>query len=486
MINNYIESSRCLLCDDAPCTKACQRGLDPARGIRSMRFENDSCAGLYFNSEDCTSCEAHCEKACIHYDFPVRIREVASSVEKVVKAPEADLSIDFCGFRCENPFMLASSVIGNCYEMIAHAFDLGWGGVMYKTISFLNIKEVSPRFDHIDKEGVPFVGFRNMEQLSEHSPEVDFEIIGRLKRNYPTKLVVASIMGKDEFEWARLAEMAEKAGADMVECNFSCPQMKTEGLGSDIGQNNELVRIYTTVVKQATKLPVIAKMTPNVTHIEDPSLAAVIGGADAISAINTIKSVTLNDRSSVSGQKSISGYSGKAVMPIAQRMVLDIVKAPGVKGTPVSGIGGIETWNDAIGFIRLGCSTVQVCTAVMQYGYRIIDDLIQGTQGYMESRGVSHLSDLVGEALDEFVTPGKLDRDTYVLPRFNRELCVGCGRCAISCHDGGHQAIVFDSKTRRPSLIGNKCVGCHLCLLVCPVAAISPANRIPKKLSHKN
>lgn len=481
MLNTYLESSRCLLCADAPCTKACDKGLDPARGIRAVRFENIQCAGLYFNSDDCAGCEAPCEGACIHYDFPIRIRETSASITKKESAPKTDLSIDFCGFRCENPFMLASSVIGNCYEMIAHAFDLGWGGVMYKTISFLNISEVSPRFDQVGKEGVPFIGFRNMEQLSEHSPEVDFEIIRMLKKNYPTKLVVASIMGKDEYEWAELARMSEDSGADMVECNFSCPQMKTEGLGSDIGQNNELVRIYTMIVKKATKLPVIAKMTPNVTHIEEASLAAKFGGADAISAINTIKSVTLNSRSSVAGKKTISGYSGRAVKPIAQRMILDIRRSPGTKDMVLSGIGGIETWNDAVEYIRLGCSNLQVCTAVMQYGYRIIDDLIQGTQEYMESRGITSLSELVGEALSEFVTPGSLDRGTYVLPKFNHEICVGCGRCAISCYDGGHQAIVFDSATRKPSLVGKKCVGCHLCMLVCPVQAISPANRIPKK-----
>lgn len=481
MLNNYIEAARCLLCADAPCTKECIKGQDPARGVRAIRFESTRCAGLYFNQENCEGCKAPCEKACIHYDFPIRIKELASSLTKVASAPKADMSIDFCGFHCENPFMLASSVIGNCYEMIAHAFDLGWGGVMYKTISFLNIREVSPRFDEVDKEGVPFIGFRNMEQLSEHTPEVDFEIIGRLKKNYPTKLVVASIMGKDDFEWARLAKMAEDAGADMIECNFSCPQMKTEGLGSDIGQNNELVRIYTMMVKNATKLPVIAKMTPNVTHIEEPALAARFGGADAISAINTIKSITLGSRASVAGKKTISGYSGRAVKPIAQRMILDIRRSPGTKDLPISGIGGIETWNDAVEYIRLGCSNLQVCTAVMQYGYRIIDDLIQGTQEYMESRGISHLSDLLGEALDEFVVPGELDRETYVLPKFNRESCVGCGRCAISCYDGGHQAIVFDSETRKPSLIGKKCVGCHLCILVCPVGAIAPTNRIPKR-----
>jgi len=481
MINKHIESTRCLLCVDAPCTKACPKGLDPAKGVRSIRFDNEYCAGQFFNQENCLNCDAPCEKACIHYDFPLRIKELASDVTKVESKPSADLSIDFCGFHCENPFILASSVIGNCYEMIAKAFDQGWAGVSYKTISFLDIKEVSPRFDQVEMEGMPFLGFRNMEQLSEHSPESDFETIGRLKKDYPTKLVIASIMGKDEEEWAKLAQMAEAAGADMVECNFSCPQMKSSGLGSDIGQNPELVRLYTMAVKNATKLPVIIKMTPNITHIEEPALAAKLGGADAIAAINTIKSITLKHRSSVSGQKTVSGYSGKAVKPIAQRMILDIAKAPETKGIPLSGIGGVETWKDAIEYIRLGCTNIQVCTAIMQYGYRIIEDLTSGIQDYMQRHGVEHLNDIVGSSLPEFVAAGKLDRDTYVLPKFNKDVCIGCGRCSISCYDGGHQAIQFDTESRKPSLDGKRCVGCHLCMLVCPVGAITPANRIPKR-----
>lgn len=481
MIKTINETSRCLLCQDAQCTKACVRNQDPARGIRALRFENEQGAGLFFNREACAGCDAPCEKSCIHYDFPIRIKALAETLDKVEVEPDVDLSIDFCGVRCENPFFLGSSVITNCYEMIAKALDMGWAGVMYKTITFEKMREVSPRFDSIEKEGMPFVGFRNMEQLSEHNPESDFATIARLKNDYPNKIIVASIMGRNEEEWTQLAAMAEKAGADMVECNFSCPQMTIEGMGSDVGQNCELVRRYTVATKRGCSIPVIAKMTPNITHIDEPALAAREGGADAIAAINTIKSVTFKKRSNVSGLKTISGYSGKAIKPIAQRMILDIAKNPDMQGTPLSGIGGVETWKDACEYINLGCTNVQVCTSVMEYGYRIIDDLLLGLKLYMKKHDIQSLADTVGSALPSFVEPSNLDRDTYVLPRIDHEKCVGCGRCQLSCYDGGHQAIKFDSETRRASLIGPRCVGCHLCLLVCPVGAITAGKRIPKK-----
>lgn len=480
MINISTETARCLLCENAPCTSACIKALDPARGLRALRFENDYCAGAYFNADACAGCSAPCEKACIHYDHPIRIAEMAKSVPARHDAPRADLSIDYCGVHCENPFFLGSSVVCNCYEMIAKAFDMGWGGVMYKTISFENIREVSPRFDSIEKEGMPFIGFRNMEQLSEHDPETDFEIISRLKKNYPTKVVVASIMGHTEDEWTRLAQLSEQAGADMVECNFSCPQMTVEGMGSDVGQNCELVKTFTQATRRGTKLPIIAKMTPNITHIEEPALAAKIGGADSISAINTIKSVTMKHRSSVAGKKTISGYSGKAVKPIAQRMILEIATADGLQGVPLSGIGGIENWKDALEFIRLGCTNVQVCTAVMEYGYRIIDDLISGVQDYLERHNLEHLSDIVGNSIDMFVSPSELDRDSFIMPVIDHKKCIGCGRCYVSCYDGGHQAIKFDPQTRHASVIGSRCVGCQLCLLVCPVDAISQSKRAQK------
>ncbi len=229
-------------------------------------------------------------------------------------------------------------------------------------------------------------------------------------------------------------------------------------------------------------------MTPNITHISEPAMAAYFANADAVSAINTIKSVTLSESAAVDGRMTISGLSGRAVKPIALRYILEMTSnsiTKGQHGKPLefSGIGGIETWRDALEFIQLGCNTVQVCTAVMQYGYRIIDDLVLGLQSYMTKRGISHLSDLVGEMLPSFVTPSELDRQTIVYPKIDHQKCVGCGRCEISCNDGGHQAIIFDKSTRQPRIIGKKCVGCHLCRIVCPTGAIGLANRVPKKES---
>jgi dihydropyrimidine dehydrogenase (NAD+) subunit PreA len=480
-VNIYEEANRCLLCQDAPCTKACKTG-DPARAIRAIRFDNHKPALQWV--KDCTDVDLErAEEACIHYNWPIRIKEMLRSISKddVEDSHYPALGITFCGIECENPFFLASSAVCTNYEMVARAFDAGWAGVFYKTICMQEIKEVSPRFDamHNNATHGDFYGFRNMEQLSENPVEMDFDILRRLKKDYPTKVVIASIMGQTEEQWIALAKMAEEAGCDAVELNFSCPQMKHEGMGSDVGQSPELVKTYTACVKSSVKIPVIPKMTPNITHIAEPAAACVEAGADAISAINTIKSVTMTFDSEVSGQRTISGYSGRAVRPIALRHILELAQMQ--EKTELSGIGGIETWRDALEFIQLGCSNVQVCTAVMQYGYRIIDDLILGLQRYMAKRGVTELQQLVGERLEKFLHPDSLDRDTIIYPKFDKELCIGCGRCGVSCSDGGHQAIVFDRETRRPRLVGTKCVGCHLCRLVCPTGAIGVTKRIEKK-----
>lgn len=480
-IHIHDEAARCLLCVDAPCSKVCKKG-DPARAIRAIRFGNE--AQAYQWIAECAEEDLRrAEEACIHYDRPVRIRELAEVVidaheEKDTLLP--NLSIDFCGIECENPFFLASSAICTNYEMVARAFEMGWAGVFYKTICMQEIREVSPRFDAV-KNGSSFAGFRNMEQLSENPVEMDFDILRRLKQNYPTKVVVASIMGQTEEQWAELAKMAEAAGVDAVELNFSCPQMRLAGMGSDVGQSAELVTGYTAYVKRNVKIPVIAKMTPNITNINKPAMGAYFAGVDAISAINTIKSVTMSPESAVSDKWTVSGYSGRAVKPIALRYIYEMASNKIMKHVELSGIGGIETWRDALEFIQLGCRNVQVCTAVMEYGYRIIDDLVLGLQHYMAERGVKRLYKLVGERLASFVLPSKLDRETVVYPKIDREKCMGCGRCYTSCMDGGHQAISFDPDTRQPRIVGNKCVGCHLCRLVCPTGAIGLAKRVGKK-----
>ena len=509
MLHIQEETSRCLLCYDAPC------GEKVARAIRAARFDNLWTAVELFNelSEEEL---VQGEKACIHYDRPIRIAALKEAVCKVqrddvqctkddvqcTKEELPSLEINFCDMVCENPFFLASSAICTNYDMVSRALEAGWAGVFYKTITKADIREVSPRFDAVRKEGTPFVGFRNMEQLSENPYTMDFEILHRLKENYPTKRIIASIMGQTEEEWIELAKMAEAAGCDAVELNFSCPQMKLTGLGSDIGQNSELVLFYTHFVTEAVKIPVIPKMTPNVKTLTTPALASFFGGAKGVSAINTIKSITMSHESEVSGKITVSGYSGKAVKPIALRMVYEMADNPvlhkaGIeKHVDISGIGGIETWRDALEFIQLGCRNVQVCTAVMQYGYRIIDDLKAGLQHYMAERGVTELKKLVGEKLPDVVMPSDLDRETIVYPQIDKTQCIGCGRCYVSCMDGGHQAISFEvqrddaqgakdeggtKRKREPKIIGSKCVGCHLCRLVCPTGAIGSAKRISKR-----
>lgn len=483
------EAARCLLCHDAPCTKACSQSQDPARFIRSLRFDNEYTATSCLDKSQCENCDAPCEKACIHYDFPLRISSMIKTLPAITtnKKEKVDLSIEFCGIKCENPFFLSSSIVASNYEMCANALKMGWAGVVFKTIGILQPKEVSPRFDALRKEGTPFIGFKNLEQIAEHPLEENLGFLRKLKEDFPNKVIVASIMGQTEEEWIFLSKMVTDAGVDMIECNFSCPHMSGHGLGSDVGQNPELVKKYMEATRKGTHLPILAKMTPNIGNMEIPSIAAMEGGADGIAAINTIKSITginlenLSAYPDIEGKSAVSGYSGKAVKPIALRFIHDIAKHKRLQALPISGMGGIETWRDAAEFIALGCSNIQITTAVMQYGYRIIDDLTEGLASFLSSEGYNSVNDFVGTALNNMVSAESLNRETVVYPLFNKEKCIGCGRCYVSCADAGHQAIEFDSNSRKPKLKGSSCVGCHLCKLVCPTEAIGVSKRVKKQ-----
>lgn len=393
-----------------------------------------------------------------------------------------DLSITFLGVKFPNPFCLSSSPVGNCYDMCKKAYEVGWGGVVFKTIGPKSyfIDEVSPRFDKLNKENTPFVGFKNMEQIAEHSLEENLRDLRRLKKEFPNQVLIASIMGNDEETWEDLARKVTEAGADMIELNFSCPQMTSHAMGSDVGSNPELCKKYCQAVRRGTKLPFMAKMTPNITDMVPVAKASLEGGANGIAAINTIKSICNIDLDKkiglpiVDGKSAISGYSGKAVKPVALRFLQQMRSAPGLENLEISGMGGIETWEDAAEFILVGAKTLQVTTAIMQYGYRVVEDMKNGLMHYMEEQGVDHLEQLVGLANKNIIPAENLNRDYIVRPSFDLEKCVKCGRCYISCYDGGHQAIVWDEEKREPSCNTDKCVGCLLCGHVCPVGAIKP------------
>ncbi|NLG02419.1 MAG: NAD-dependent dihydropyrimidine dehydrogenase subunit PreA [Clostridia bacterium] len=490
------EADRCLLCEDAPCTQHCSRGMKPDRLIRSVYFCNERGAADSIAQISCLDCDAPCEKACIlqNKTKPIEIKKILCSLEEVkktldvVNCKSVDLSCSLCGVPMENPFLLSSSVVASNYEMCAKAFEQGFAGAAFKTICTFEQHEASPRFSMLRGRDHAFYGFKNIEQLSGHQVEEDLDTFRRLKADYPTKVIVASIMGQNEQEWTELASACEEAGADVIECNFSCPNMEDRDLGVTIGQSPELIERFTRAVRRGCSIPILAKMTPNITDMVPCAVAAKRGGADGIAAINTIQSITgvnldtLTPDPSVKGKSFVGGYSGVAVKPIALRFISDLAKCEELKGLHISGMGGIETWQDALEFILLGAGSLQLTTAVMQYGYRVIDDLLDGMAYYLAERGISRISDLVGASTDNIVSGNELERDTILFPKFHKDLCIGCGRCYISCYDGGHQAIQFDQNARYPKLDGKKCVGCHLCRLVCPADAIGV---VKKRISIK-
>lgn len=474
--------NNCLLCYDAACTKACGI-IEPDRFLRSLYFDNEKVLKNQIDEKlPCLHCDGRCQAACPNH---IDIRSlIASLYDPSFEKEEIDYSVlrtDFCGIPLENPFLLSSSVITSTYEMCARGLEAGWAGVCFKTICLMDIEEASPRYSAIKGDNHRIIGFKNIEQLSEKGLEEALDIFRRLKQNYPDKFLLVSFMGRNDEEWAYLTDVLNDSGADALELNFSCPNMTAEHTGSDVGQIPQLVEYYSRIVADHAKIPFIAKLTPNVTHIEEAADAAIRGGAWGVAAINTIKSLIEVDIDPEDGifNAAIGGYSGRAVLPIALRFIAELSKDENLKGKHISAMGGVETWMDAVKFIALGADSIQVTTSVMQYGYRIIDDLKAGMMLFLKHHHYGSINEVKKSTISGIVPTEKLDRSFVIYPKFLRDRCVGCLRCYLSCRDGGHQAI--EIRDGRPFLNPAKCVGCHLCTLVCPKDAIVSSDiRVPK------
>jgi dihydropyrimidine dehydrogenase (NAD+) subunit PreA len=397
----------------------------------------------------------------------------------------ADLKVSFAGITSPNPFWLASGPPTNTAGQAMRAFDAGWGGVVWKTIGE-PIVNTSSRYGAIDLQTIKMMGFNNIELISDRPIDVNFREIYEVKKRYPHNLVIASLMVESKREtWHDMVRRAEAAGSDALELNFGCPHgMSERGMGSAVGQVPEYAEMITSWVKEVAKIPVIVKLTPNVTDVTRVAAAAERGGADAVSLINTINSLigvdleTFTPRPDVGGKSSHGGYCGPAVKPIALHMISSVAKAVTI---PISGIGGIGYWNDAAEHIAVGATTVQVCTAAMHYGFRIVEDMIDGLSQYMDAHGFRTIEDFRGRAIPNVQDWGDLDLNYKIIAEINPELCIGCQLCYVACEDGAHQAIAphngaGDGKKNPngmdvhvPRIIEEECVGCNLCALVCPV-----------------
>jgi dihydropyrimidine dehydrogenase (NAD+) subunit PreA len=385
----------------------------------------------------------------------------------------ADLSVNFAGIKSPNPFWLASAPPTNMGSMIERAFDAGWGGAVWKTLGE-PIVNVSSRLASIDHGAMRMIGLNNIELITDRPLEVNLKEVYECKKKYPNNAVIVSLMVESRREaWQEIVKRAQDTGCDGFELNFGCPHgMSERGMGSAMGQVPEYTCMVTEWVKEVSTLPVIVKLTPNVSHIVPPGRAAQKGGADAVSLINTINSVMGVDIDSmipypnVNGQAAHGGYCGTAVKPIALNMVSELARDAEFN-IPISGIGGINTWRDAVEFMLLGAGTVQVCTAVMHYGYRIVEDMIDGLNNYLDEKGFESVTEIIGKSVNRMTDWGNLDLNYKVVARVNNENCIKCNLCYVACEDGAHQCFSFD-ENRYPVVDEVECVGCNLCALVCP------------------
>jgi dihydropyrimidine dehydrogenase (NAD+) subunit PreA len=407
-------------------------------------------------------------------------------------AKPVDLSVDFCGVRFKNPFLLSSSPVSNSAEMVERAFQAGWSGVVFKTLNSdrLPIVHPSPRMHSVDYGGRRAMAYQNVEQISDRPLRHNLLEFLYLKKHYPDHPIVASIMGFFEDEWVYLAKTCEDHGADMLELNFSCPHMCIEGSGHKVGQAFHLLERFTAAVKQAVSIPVMAKMTPNITDMTEPALFAKKGGADAISAINTVRGISEIGREdwvprpNVFGVGAISGTSGPAVKPIGLNFIASMARCQEL-GLPLSGMGGIETWVDALEYLLVGATTLQVTSGVMHYGYRIVEDLIEGLSDYMALKGIGRVGELIGRALPHLQETDHFDLKRQGVVHYQLDRCIGCGQCHIVCCDAAGQAVEWDSRRRRPRLVEDKCLSCMLCQAVCPVPGLITFKEMPSGWRRK-
>lgn len=385
-----------------------------------------------------------------------------------------DLSIDCAGIKSPNPFWLASAPPANSGEQVMRAFDAGWGGAVWKTLG-TPIQNVSSRFGATNYRGTPAIGFNNIELITDRPLDVNFREIYEVKKRYPDHAVIVSLMVETREEWKEIIKRSEDAGADGLELNFGCPHgMCERGMGSAVGQEPAVNERITGWAKEFANVPVLVKLTPNVADIIPHGMAAQRGGADGVSLINTIKSIIGVDidryvaEPRVGGLSTNGGYCGAAVKPIALHMAAALARDAAFK-LPISGIGGISNWRDAVEFLLLGSTSVQVCTAVMLHGYRIVEDMIEGLDEYMSTHGFDTIDQMVGKAIPSFSEWGNLDLNYETVARIDEQKCIGCQLCVVACHDGAHQCIHPTGDGRVPVIDEGECVGCNLCQIVCPV-----------------
>ena len=400
----------------------------------------------------------------------------------------ADISSNFLGVRSPNPFWLASAPPTDKAYNVNRAFEAGWGGVVWKTLGLdPPVVNVSSRYGAVRLGERRIAGLNNIELITDRPLAVNLKEIAEIKRLWPDRAMVVSLMVPcDEASWRSILPMVEDTGADAVELNFGCPHgMSERGMGSAVGQVPEYVEMVARWVKQHSRLPCIVKLTPNITDIRTSARAAFRGGADAVSLINTINSITSVDLDlmaptpTVDGKGTHGGYCGPAVRPIALNMVAEIARDPATRGKPISGIGGIGTWRDAAEFMALGCGTVQVCTAAMHYGFRIVSDMIDGLQNWMDQKGYARLEDFVGKAVPNVTDWQFLNMNYDIKARIDQDKCVKCGLCHIACEDTSHQAITQEKDgVRFFEVIDEECVGCNLCMHVCPVDGCITMERV--------